>query len=349
MRPMNVNRGCDRPRLKVAAVTGGLTVPSACYRVRQYIPKLADAGIAIEEFYARAGAYPPAAGIARPFWGLSALVERSFQAARTHRHDVTLLQREMISTLYSLEGFLKRPLVFDFDDAIFLYRGGRVLGKILGLADQVICGNPFLAEHIERYRRTIHIIPTAVDTDRYRWAPLPDTRTIGWSGTSGGFKFLYGIEGSLKRLLDERKDARLVIVSDAEPRFATLNPDRYSFVRWDRRTEPDILRTFSVGIMPLEDDLWSRGKCSYKMLLYMACGIPVVVSPVGMNADVLARGEAGLAARNADQWHEAIDTLLTDRILAGTMGRKGREIVEEHYSVAVIAPKLAAVLNKYRT
>ena len=212
----------------------------------------------------------------------------------------------------------------------------------------MICGNPFLAEHIERYRRTIHIIPTAVDTDRYRWAPLPDASTIGWSGTSGGFKFLYGIEGSLKRLLDTHRNARLVILSDAEPRFATLNPDRYSFVRWDRKTEPDILRTFSVGIMPLEDDLWSRGKCSYKMLLYMACGIPVVVSPIGMNNEVLARGDAGFAAKDADQWYEAVDALLTNKVLAGAMGRKGREIVERYYSLAIIAPKLAAVLNGYR-
>ncbi len=334
--------------LKVAAVTGGLNVPSACYRVRQYIPRLADSGIMVEELYARTGAYPPANKTARPFWGLSALVERSFQAALTHRHDVTMLQREMISTYFTVEGWLKKPLVFDLDDAIFLYRGGGFLNKILDLADQVVCGNSFLANHIEKRHSTITIIPTAVDTDRYIFTPRAENFTIGWSGTSGGFKFLYGIEGSLKRLLDTHKNARLVILSDAEPKFALLNPDQYVFSKWDRKTEPDMLRTFSVGIMPLEDDLWSRGKCSYKMLLYMACGIPVVVSPIGMNNEVLAHGDAGFAAKDAGQWYEAVDALLTNNVLAGAMGRKGREIVERYYSVAVVAPKLAAVLNGYR-
>ena len=98
--------------------------------------------------------------------------------------------------------------------------------------------------------------------------------------------------------------------------------------------------------MPLADSVWARGKCSFKMLQYMACGIPVVVSPVGMNEKVLSMGEIGMGATTADEWVDAISCLLTGKSLRLKMGRQGRQIVDSHFSLDVIAPKLAAILQQ---
>lgn len=117
------------------------------------------------------------------------------------------------------------------------------------------------------------------------------------------------------------------------------------FVRWSPKNEVQTIQEMSVGLMPIDDTPWSRGKCSYKMLLYMACGIPVVVSPYGMNDEVLSKGRAGLSAKSHSEWIDSIDWLLDspgDRL---SMGITGRNIVETEYSLNVLAPRMASYLR----
>lgn len=283
----------------------------------------------------------------RPPWLLATAAESLVRTLRSRRSDICFLQRHLVATLTTWEPLLKAPMVFDVDDAIFVGRRGSTADRIARHAELVICGSPFVQSHFGAFARTA-LLPTAVDTDRFvPWPtrPCSDQPVLGWSGSSSGFRFLYGIEDALARLMKEHPRVRLKVVADRPPSFRLLDPGRVDFEYWTPQREVEVLREFSVGLMPLPDSDWARGKCSFKMLTYMAVGVPVVVSPVGMNNDVLAHGPSGFAAGRSAEWVEAIDALLADAGLRESMGRTGREVVERHYARKVVAPRLAELLE----
>lgn len=333
--------------IKIAALTGGRNFPSARLRVRQLIPALKDLGIEMREFIPVIPSQPPRAAWLRPLWGTGAISVRVPSIFATHRYDLTFLQRELISTLFTLEPFIKHPIVFDVDDAIFLRRGGKSAIKISRLSDLIICGNEFLAENFSRWNNSVVVVPTAVDIELFTPSPQKGmaTEIIGWIGTSSNFKYLYRIEEALANLFKERPDVRLRIVADLKPRFKLIKEKYVEFISWSEENEVKHVQEMTIGIMPLDDSLWERGKCSHKMLIYMACGIPVVVSPVGMNSDILSRGEVGLAAENAKDWFDSLLGLLSDPLKRERMSLMGRQIVENHFSVTRIARLLAKYLK----
>ncbi len=337
--------------LRVTAFTGGRTVPSARFRVRQYVPELRRLNVELRESAARFGSYPPPVRALRPGWGVLTLAERFGSALRSRDTDVTILQREMLSTFATVERFTRAPRVLDVDDSIWLLRGGDFAASIARLCHTVICGNPVIADFFGRHARNVTVLPTPVDTARFRplsGAESGESDVICWSGTSSGYPFLYGIEDALGRVLAANRNRKLRIVSDRPPRFHTLPAGQVEFVLWSPEVEVRAIQDARVGLMPLDDSAWARGKCAYKMLTYMACGIPVVATPVGMNAEVLARVDAGLPARSSDEWTDAIDCILKDRTRAAAMGAAGRKLVVRDYSVTVLAPRLAAVLMAAR-
>jgi glycosyltransferase involved in cell wall biosynthesis len=332
--------------LRVTAYTGGGNVPSARLRVRQYIPALQRLGIEMRESGARFGSYPPSNRALRPGWGLLALTER-FRAAVAHRDaDVTLLQREMLSTFATVERFTKAPRVLDVDDAIWLLRDGQCAVSLARLCDGVICGNAFVAEFFRKHCPKVAVLSTAVDTERLRpLAIKPHSKVICWSGTSSGFRFLEGIEGALSAILSADPERWLRIVSDTRPRLRSIPDQQIEFVRWSERSEVAAIQDSAVGIMPLDDSPWSRGKCSYKLLAYMACGIPVIATPVGMNSEVLGKGDFGLPARTHAEWADAVDFILKQPERARAMGSNGREIAVRDYSIEALAPRLSSLLH----
>lgn len=334
--------------LKVAAYTAGYEVPSARFRVRQYIPNLLRLGVELQEMPARFGSYPPVNRALRPAWACATLAER-FRAARGSRgSDVTLLQREMLSTFATMERFTKAPRVLDVDDAIWLLRDGRTAVALARLSDMVICGNLFIADFFSKHAPQVAILPTPVDTDRFQpvlQKPQCETRVVCWSGTSSGFPFLQAIEPALATVLKSHPARRLRIISDRPPVLRTIAPERTEFVHWSEDSEVEALRSADVAIMPLPDTAWARGKCSFKMLCYMSCGLPVVVSPVGMNKEVLAQGGGSMAARTTSEWVEALNFCLTmARDQAATLGAASRKLVEREYSLRTLSPRFAALL-----
>jgi glycosyltransferase involved in cell wall biosynthesis len=340
-----------RHTIKVAALTGGKHVPSARFRVRQLIPALSEQGVLMHEFIPPVSKYPPARKWLRPMWAMAALTGRMPAVVATHRYDIVLLQRELLSTLVTLEPLTKRPRVLDIDDAIFLHRGGRFARRLAQQSDLIVCGNDFLAERFAQWNRNVVVIPTAIDTRRYtpkKWShKSQDKLVIGWTGTSGNFKYLYQIETALEKVIKTLPNVLFRVIADKEPRFTGALKEKLDFILWSPETEVTGVQNMTVGIMPLDDTEWERGKCSYKMLQYMACGIPVVVSPVGMNAEVVSLGEIGTGARSQDDWVNALLTMLSlDDSERKRIGAIGRHIVEKHFSIDAVTPRLSHVLKR---
>lgn len=306
-----------------------------------------DAGLDVSESTSHFGAYAPASRIYRPAWLAATVAESLTRTLRANRYDLRFLQRNLTATLCTWEPLLRKPFVFDVDDAIFLGPRGASADRIAHFASLTICGNNFLANHFSRHGPVV-VLPTAVDSNRFvpRAVPPNSRPVIGWSGSSSGFKYLYGIEPAIKNLLHKRPDVLFKVVSDKVPIFKNLPLDQVVYEQWSPDREVAVLHEFTVGIMPLEDDLWARGKCSFKMLTYMSVGMPVVVSPVGMNLEILDQGPCGFAAKTSDDWVDAISTLLSDTALACQMGRSGRQIVEDRYARNVIAPQLVKLLKE---
>jgi glycosyltransferase involved in cell wall biosynthesis len=337
--------------ITVAAFTGSRTISSSRFRVRQYIPSLGAYGVSVTEYVARLGSWPPSKKAWRPFWLPATLLDRIPDVVRSHRCDLTLFQREMVSTMVTLERFTGRPRILDVDDAVWLNRGGeKNFARLVRICDGIICGNNFIAENVRRWHGNICLLPTAVDTERFCPAEVPlngSRQVIGWSGLGAGFGYLMNIEAALADVLQVHKRAILRVVSDMRPSFNLIDSARIEYIPWSPEAEVTAMQGMSVGLMPIEDSDWGRGKCSYKMLQYMSCGVPVVVSPVGMNNEVLAWGRSGFTASSASDWVDSINWLLNQPEKGREMGRVGRRVVEENYSLRILSPRLAAYLKEF--
>jgi glycosyltransferase involved in cell wall biosynthesis len=331
---------------KILALTQGVNEPSRRFRWKQYVEDIEGEGFEVSELISHFGAYAPASRIRRPFWAAATIAESLVRTLRTNSHNLLFLQRNLTATLCTWEPFLRKPFIFDVDDAIFLGPRGVSANRIARSASLIICGNKFLAEHFSRHG-PVEVLPTAVDASLFvpRLNPNPSRPVIGWSGSSSGLKYLYGIEPALQTLLQRHPDVLLKVVSDKPPAFQSLPSERVVYEQWSSEREVATLQEFAVGIMPLEDDLWARGKCSFKMLTYMAVGLPVVVSPVGMNVEILGQAPCGFAATTIDEWVDAISTLLCNPTLSTDMGRTGRQLIETRYARNVIGPQLARILK----
>lgn len=241
----------------------------------------------------------------------------------------------------------------DVDDAIWLSWpfGQRSIPRIAKKMDAVVAGNSYLADYFSQYCKNVHIVPTAIDLDRYH--PKSDENKaggdkfiIGWTGLACNYKYLQLIEQPLKRFLDDHADAQLMLVANRTWNSETISPERITFVQWTKENEATALHDMTIGVMPLSDDNWTRGKCSFKMLQYMATALPIVISPVGMNADILQKGRVGLAASTADEWYSAIESLYKDHKLRTEIGKTGRSLIEQCYSADIVADQLAEIFKE---
>mgnify|MGYP001469234176 CR=1 FL=1 len=335
-----------------AAFTAGYHVPSARFRIRQHIPLLLQQGIHIREYIDPIGKdYIPPWGLARSGAAARALLLariglRLPAAALSQRADFSWLNREMIRGLVTFERAVPHPRFLDVDDAI--WRSGDHVPRLVAQVDTVIAGNQFIADWFSQYCGSIHIVPTAIDTGRFvpRDAELErEAFVVGWTGTADNLGYLADIEIPLARLMSKYPDVRLMILSNRAPTFEHIPPDRVDFTAWTPQNEAATLQDFDAGLMPLHDTEWERGKCSFKMLQYMAAGIPAVVSPVGMNIDVAAHGGLAFTPREESEWFDALEMLYKDRSLARRMGQRGRAVAITHYDVAVVSSRLASIFK----
>ena len=254
----------------------------------------------------------------------------------------------------------RQPFIIDLDDAIFhnydlngsaavraLY--GHKIDRLMASATLVTAGNDYLAQRARAAgARWVEVLPTVIDLDHYPdpaanpAAGEPDgVLRIGWIGSPTTTRYLAAIAPALRQLAGERR-IRLVAIGAAALEMPGIDVE---LLPWDQRAEAEMLRRCDIGVMPLADTPWERGKCGYKLIQYMACGLPVVASPVGANRQIVNDGRDGFLADGDTAWHAALARLCDDAALRRQLGAAGRRKVETTYCYQVTARRLASWLN----
>lgn len=248
-----------------------------------------------------------------------------------------------------------RRLVYDVDDAVWLtgrQTGGHALGALKGVgrkvrwlaerAEHVIAGNEILAEHLAAHNENVTVVPSLVDPSAYalRGHEQAEQVTLGWIGSATTAPYLQGIVPVLERFAKQsRRPVRLVVVGGSAPPVAAVRVEARA---WSPEAEREALAEVDIGLMPLDDNPWSRGKCAYKALQYMASGIPPIVDDVGISAETVS--DAGYVAADDHQWLEALNALAGDSRLRARLGDVGRKRIVDDFSFERWLPTLAAIL-----
>jgi len=325
----------------------GDAAASTRQRLTQFIPYLQAKGISTEVHHLFNNAYVNtlAAGRKQPILPIaSSYIRRALTLLGRRNFDVlfTYLDAFPGLPLDWLTRLCGKPIVYDADDAIFhRYDGTALAGKLRPLwrGSHAICGNRYIAARIAPHARSVTIIPTVVDTDEWRPRLLNSHPVIGWIGSPSTWQYVEPLLPVI-RAACERHDATFRVVG---ARAAGDHP--WIDARpWSRETEVASVQSMTLGIMPLPDTRWARGKCGFKLLQYMACGLPVIGSPVGVNSEII-RGN-GLLAATGEEWAGALDRLLASPDMRRAYGRRGREKVVAHYSLRSAQERLLNVIQR---
>jgi glycosyltransferase involved in cell wall biosynthesis len=333
-------------------------------RLLQFVPALSAAGIDVDyqpllgndyvASLATGGSYSIAA-VTGAYW------KRLRRVAFGPLGDVVWVYAELFPYLPAMfERLLarrSRPIVYDLDDAFFLpydehpnpllraILGGK-LEPLLLSASACTCGNRYLADYASRFCPNSIVLPTVVDTFIYR--PVEQSRdgrppVIGWIGSPSTWAYVRPLLPVLREICREIGSSFLVVGAGA-----AAEADRFPGMElhdWSESREIADIQSMDIGIMPVPDDKWARGKSGYKLIQYMACGLPVVASPVGVNREIVRTGENGFLATTQSDWRMALARLSGDAELRRRMGECGRERAVADYSLAVHAPRLVRVIR----
>jgi glycosyltransferase involved in cell wall biosynthesis len=338
------------------------------FRIAQFIPYLEAHGFDVTlrtlfttDFFRlvyRPGRY------VRKAVSFSALTLRHFASLRdASQFDVVFIYREVLPIGPPLAERLltarARPaVVFDFDDAIYLpsvSEANRLIGAlkmprkvetIVRRSRHVIAGNEHLASYARRFNPAVTMIPTCVDTSRFVPAPTSarrDPPVVGWIGSPTTAPYLRSLAPVL-----ERTAACHPFVFRASGTGEPFQLDRVHVdnQEWSLDREVELFNTCDVGVYPLADDEWARGKCGFKAIQFMACGVPVVASPVGVNRDIIQDGVNGFLASNEREWTEKLGRLLSDAALRRRFAEAGRATIEARYSLLRNAPLVEETLRR---
>lgn len=335
-------------RIVVRAV-GNEQVASTRFRVMAHLGALHSAGFDVELELQSALRFSL-------FYAPLRLWELLRDTATRPDADLLFLHRRTYPPPFArrLAGF-NLPVVFDLDDALYLpppsasqtranlARYRRNFDATAHTADLVLCGSFEAAREVPHSR--VEILPTPVDCRRFR----PDavvaatTPTIGWVGHSDNLPYLEALADPFRELSRRHPGLRLVVVADRPPHLDGLAVE---FRKWTLADEVSCFTGMTIGLMPLDDTPWARAKCAFKLLQYMALGIPAVASPVGMNPEVVKDGVNGLLARGPEDWLATVDRLLGDPDLRRGLAAEGRRTVEQHYSLEVVSSQLLTLLAR---
>ena len=327
-------------------------------RLRQYVGGLAAAGIELEiqslldnrYLHSRFQGHRSPLGdlLGMAIDRLRALLRKgAFDAAIVHCELFPLMPGWLESALLSM------PYIYDFDDAFYLrYRSGRMaalkplLGNkfdsVISGASAITAGNEHLAAYGRKLNSNVVVLPSVVDTTQFlpKKVGANEIFTIGWIGSPSTAVYLSQLVAPLAQL-GEQGSLRFVVVGGKAPLIENVQVVE---LPWQEHTELDLINSFDVGVMPLPDDEWARGKCAFKLIQYMACGVPVVASKVGANVDVVTP-DCGFLVENDNGWVDALNAFRHQAALRNKMGVSSRQRVEQHYSLARNLPVMVDVIR----
>jgi glycosyltransferase involved in cell wall biosynthesis len=356
--------------MRVLALMPGLydTSPGQRYRLEQWEPLLRKRGVEItwvpfEDAELHSIVYKPGQLRKKLQLVTRNLVRRLKTIGEARNYDLVYILREAAllgPAVFERLLYQDRvPFVFDFDDAIFVsYRSpsngylsylkfASKTKTICRLASHVMVGNPYLADYARQVNDNVTVIPTTIDTEKYRVAPRKTDGgplTIGWTGSFSTVQHLDTLRGALKKLA-ETEQFRLRVIGTPSYELAPVGVDA---MPWRAATELEDLCAIDIGVMPLPDDNWSKGKCGLKALQFMALGIPTICSPVGVNTDIIQDNENGFLAGTEAEWVEKLTALLRSAELRRRLGDAGRATVEQKYSAAIQAPRVYEIFKSVR-
>ena len=350
----------------------GRTNASARYRVYNYLPYIRRDGFSIDVFPPTSESvfenfYLPWKAAGHYVYFIMVFLGRALGIWAAGKYDVVFLQREIISEFFydpPLFIFLlwanNSKIVYDLDDAVWMLpphsiRGNNKLLNYLAskrffwnvrLSKKVIVSNSYLKRKVLDINGSVEIIPTPIDVSAFKGIRKVDMGSghdvvIGWTGGGGNVGYLKMIERVVARIA-EKYPVRVKVISS---RPIKLNGVRVDFVQWSEESEFREICTFDVGIMPLPDNAYTRGKAGFKLLLYMAAGIPSVASPVGVNSEIIITGKTGYLARNEEEWQRGLEELIKKPSFRQEMGREAREYVARKYDYSTWAPILVDILK----
>jgi glycosyltransferase involved in cell wall biosynthesis len=359
-----VGRRPGSPERKILFLTKyGRRAATTRYRVLQYVPFLEGVGLMCEVRPLLSDRYLSSTldeGRSNRLEALKGILRRLDSWKDVRQFGLVVIHME---ALPYLPGFFERalgrtniPYVYDFDDASFhqydqsrwsLVRQlfSRKIARIIEGAALVTAGNEYLADYARRFNAHVVVVPTVVDVNRF----LPrleqrerKTVVVGWMGSRSTAAYLIERQSIWRAITADGRCTLRVIGSGP----LMLSGAGAEVRRWSERTEIDDVRDFDIGIMPLRDDPWSRGKCGFKLIEYMACGLPVVASPVGVNSTIVKHGKTGFLCGSDEEWIARLRQLAYDPSLRTRMGEMGRRDVTESWSLQRWAPELARLLDR---
>ena len=356
------------PRIRVLALSPIPEEGAGCrFRIAQFIPYLESVGIDVTlnslftpEFFHLV--YKPGHYVRKAVTFAALSLKRLDSLRDASRYDVVWIYREIfpigpafVERLLALPG--RPPIVFDFDDALFLPSvsdANRLIGvlkrpqkvaSIIRRSNQVVAGNEYLSAYARRFNPATRMIPTCVDTTRFTPAARTSgaaTPIVGWIGSPTTAAYIRTLGPVLQRAHREHA-FNLRVSGSAEP--LVLEGMTIDNTPWSLDREIELFNTCDVGVYPLADDEWSLGKCGFKAIEFMACGVPVVAAAVGINREIIEDGVNGFLAATEDEWVDKLGRLLADPALRARFAEAGRSTVEARYSLRVNAPRVADALR----
>ena len=328
--------------------------PSQRYRFEQYFDYLADNGIICHMSYLIDAQddkilYQPGKYFAKLWILIKSILKRHSDLYRVKNFDYIFIQREAFMTGTTIfERLLtrsKKPIIFDFDDSIWLLdknaansnlsflKNPNKTKRIISLSSTIVAGNEYLADYARQFNTKVKVIPTTIDTKKYQPIPKESSETvvIGWTGSFSTIKHFEDIVPVLLRIRDKYGDkVKFEVLGDPDYKNSVLG---IQGLPWRAETETADLSRFDIGIMPLPDNEWTKGKCGAKGLQYMGMAIPTIMSPVGVNPIIITDGENGLLAGSEGEWFTKLCQLIDSPTLRQQLGAAGRKTVEEYYSI----------------
>lgn len=338
--------------------------PSSRYRIYQYLPYLAEHGIDVDVRPLLKGSYFEIIkienfiikNILKVFYAAHRYVIRFFDVLKAGKYDLVIVEHQAFPYLPFFLDYitkiLNKNIILEFDDAIYLTHPKK-MPKLIKMCKAIIVGNDFLKDYAIKNNQNVVVVPTMIDISRYsinppHTIPLPQGEReiksplltgggmgeegkiiICWIGLAYNIDYLKQLADVFRRLSDK---IFLKIISNKCIEIEGVN---VIFKKWSIETEVEEIQSSHIGIMPLKDNEWSRGKCGLKLLQYMAAGIPAVASPVGVNKEIIQDGKNGFLTSTEDEWYEKLSRLCEDSELRRKIGLEGRKTVEERYSIDI--------------